>query len=335
MGALTERSSGMKNTKRTPSLHSKPKLYPLHQSPFYKLKVKSKLFQLVGITKSQLAKLSQDKSYNIFTNENGRTIQEPIPQLKLAHKRIGKILSRIEMPSYLHSGRKKHSTLTNARAHIKANELLKLDIHHFFPSTTAARVYNLFHRKFDMSPDVAYLITNFVTYSGRIPTGSPISMALAFWANWEMFDEINKLAISHDLVFTVYVDDLAFSGEKIPKGFASQVKSIISSNGLISKRKKEIFYPSSKGKLLTGVVIQNGELKVRWAHNASIKNEFDNLSLASQDVQFRIKLLERLTGKLHAAGQVDYKLKDKARFFTKQLKIARCTLIQQPHLSHQ
>lgn len=173
-----------------------------------------------------------------------------------------------------------------------------------------------------MSPDVAYLLTNLVTYSGKVPTGSPISMAIAFWAHKDMFDELNQLAVSNNLTFTVYVDDVAFSGEKIPKGFSALAKSCIHAHGLISKKKKEAFYPSSKGKLLTGIVIQDGELKVRWAHNSSIKNELDNLAKASNTPE-KIANLNKLTGKLHAAGQIDYRLKDKARFFTRQLRIAK------------
>ncbi|MCA6984709.1 reverse transcriptase family protein [Pectobacterium brasiliense] len=312
----------MKSTKRTPSLHRAPKLYPLNQSPFFKLKNKNKFFEIIGLSKHQVEKLSFETAYKVFINESGRTIQEPIPQLKAVHKRIGILLGRIELPIYLHSGRKKHSTLTNAESHRYATELLKLDIHKFFPSTSAAKVYRTFIDIFKMSPDVAYLMTNLVTYSGKVPTGSPISMAVAFWANKDMFDELSRLAFSNGLIFTVYVDDVAFSGEKIPKGFAAQAKKCIHAHGLVSKKEKETFYPSSKGKLLTGIVIQNGKLKVRWAHNASIKNELDTLAKAENTPE-KITHLEKLAGKLHAAGQIDYRLKDKARFFTRQLKKAK------------
>ncbi|GHS71080.1 hypothetical protein EKTHUN627_18790 [Enterobacter kobei] len=61
-----------------------------------------------------------DSAYKEFENDAGRKIQEPIPQLKAVHKKIGVLLSRIELPPYLHSGRKKHSTLTNAKAHKQA-----------------------------------------------------------------------------------------------------------------------------------------------------------------------------------------------------------------------
>lgn len=312
----------MQSTKRTPSLQKSLKLYPLNQSPLFKLKNKKKLLQVIGLSKKQADKLMLDLAYKEFENDAGRKIQEPIAQLKAVHRKIGVLLSRIELPPYLHSGRKKHSTLTNAVSHQQATELLKLDIHKFFPSTRAAKVYKAFVDKFEMSPDVAYVMTNLATFAGKVPTGSPISMAIAFWANKDMFDELSNLAASNSLVFTAYVDDVAFSGSKIPKGFAAQAKKCIRSHGLTSKDKKERFYSSSEGKLLTGIVIQDGELKVRWAHNDSIGKEFAILAEA-KDNAAKIIHLEKLAGKLHAAGQVDSRQQDKARFFTQQLKTAK------------
>ena len=134
----------MKSTKRTPSLQSPPKIYPLNQSPLFKLKSKSKLLEIIGLSKKQADKLMIDSAYKEFVNDAGRKIQEPIAQLKAVHRRIGVLLSRIELPPCLHSGRKKHSTLTNAESHKLATELLKLDIHKFFPSTRAAKVYKAF-----------------------------------------------------------------------------------------------------------------------------------------------------------------------------------------------
>nr|WP_237027888.1 reverse transcriptase family protein [Pectobacterium polaris] len=300
----------------------------MNQSPFFKLKTKKKLLEIIGLSKAQSDKLMQKSAYKEFVNDAGRTIQEPIAQLKAAHRRIGVLLGRIELPTYLHSGRKKHSTLTNAESHIQANELLKLDIHKFFPSTTAAKVHKAFVEKFQMSPDVAFLMTNLVTFSGKVPTGSPVSMAMAYWANKDMFDELSDLAISNSLIFTAYVDDVAFSGVKIPKGFSSRVKKCIHSHGLVSKQKKETFYDSTQGKLLTGVVIQDGKLKVRWAHNSSIKKEFDELAKAESDTD-KIIHLEKLAGRLHAAGQIDERMKNKARFFSQKLKEAKQHLAAQ------
>jgi len=69
-------------------------------------------------------------------------------------------------------------------------------------------------------------------------------------------------------------------------------------------------------------MIQDGELKVRWAHNDSIGKEFATLAEV-KDNAAKIIHLEKLVGKLHAAGQVYFRQKDRARFFTHQLKAAK------------
>ena len=91
----------MQSTKRTPSLQKSLKLYPLNQSPLFKLKNKKKLLQVIGLSKKQADKLMLDSAYKEFENDTGRKIQEPIAQLKAVHRKIGVLLSRIELPPYI------------------------------------------------------------------------------------------------------------------------------------------------------------------------------------------------------------------------------------------
>ncbi|MDI5161105.1 RNA-directed DNA polymerase, partial [Salmonella enterica subsp. enterica serovar Anatum] len=63
----------MKSTKRTPSLQSPPKIYPLNQSPLFKLKNKRKLLEIIGLSKKQADKLMLDSAYKEFVNDAGRT----------------------------------------------------------------------------------------------------------------------------------------------------------------------------------------------------------------------------------------------------------------------
>ena len=65
----------MKSTKRTPSLQRSPKIYPLNQSPLYKLKTRKKLFEIIGLSKKQADKLMLDSAYKEFENVAGRKIQ--------------------------------------------------------------------------------------------------------------------------------------------------------------------------------------------------------------------------------------------------------------------
>lgn len=62
----------MINTKRSSSLHNSPKLYPLNQSPLFKLKSKKKLLEIIGLSKAQADKLMLDSAYKEFENDAGR-----------------------------------------------------------------------------------------------------------------------------------------------------------------------------------------------------------------------------------------------------------------------
>ncbi|MBD8216730.1 reverse transcriptase family protein [Erwinia persicina] len=316
----------MKNATRSSSSFSSLKNYPINQSPLFKLTTKKKLLALLGFSLPQIEKLSKDSSYRVFLTPSDRCVQEPILQLKKIHKKIGSLLNRIEQPDYIHSGRKKRSIITNAKVHQNSYQLLKLDIHKFFPSTSGSKIYRLFVNDFQMQPDVAHLLTNLVTYNYSVPTGSPLSMVLAYWANKSMFDELYQLANENDLDFSVYVDDVAFSGEKIPKGFSHCAKSCISKHGMKSKSKKEMFYQENQAKLLTGVIISDGVLKTRWKHSQMIKKGFETLALQTSDGD-RVIALEKLTGRLHAAGQIDPRIKSKAIHFSKILRAAKLDII--------
>jgi len=296
----------------------KRSLYSLSQSPLYKLQSKQRLYKLLDCTKTEVNTFMGDTLYSEF-KEGTRSIQAPTRPLKKLQKRLNRILSRVELPNYLHSGRKEHSTLNNANTHINAKQLISLDIRKFFPSTPASRVYRMFNEKFECSEDVAYILTQLCTYKKAVPTGSPISMTIAFWANRDMFDELDALAMSENLKFSTYVDDIAFSGEVIKAGFQKRAKDIIRKHGMVPHPDKVAYFSDGRPILLTGIVIDNGKLSVRRKHMQSIHEEGELLKNATFRKR-KIHHLEKLAGRLHSAGQIEDHLKQKAKFATEKLQ---------------
>lgn len=107
------------------------KAYPLNQCNLYKINSHKKLCAILGISKEEL-KLISDVSknssfYNCYRNKNERTIQEPINLMCRVHNRIANLISRIKTPEYIHYSKKGCSHLTNAEAHIQAQQLLTFD----------------------------------------------------------------------------------------------------------------------------------------------------------------------------------------------------------------
>lgn len=72
--------------------------------------------------------------------------------------------------------------------------------------------------------DVAALITRISTYQGHLPTGSPASPVLAFYANTNLFSDIDDVTRANNVKWTCYVDDLSFSGTKVTPRFTYLAK---------------------------------------------------------------------------------------------------------------
>lgn len=154
-----------------------------------------------------LLSLSEDENnYRMFTiqkNGKDREVQVPKPILEQVHKRLFKLLQRIETPEYLHSGIKKKSHITNAKAHEESSALVKLDIKKYYPSTKRESVYQFFTACLFCSADVSKVITDLACVNGHIPTGSPLSQILAFFSSLPMFDKIGELSANNQITFTV------------------------------------------------------------------------------------------------------------------------------------
>ncbi len=277
--------------------------YPIDQSPLYLLKSKKKLSELLGVSQTRLVKLSKsDSNYKIFTiykNNKPRRVEVPKKQLEIIHKRLFNLLKRIETPEYLHSGVKKRSHVTNASAHTGCNELAKIDIKSFYPSTERETIYQFFRRSLLCSPDVSKILTDCCTVNNHIPTGSQISQVLAFHANKGLFDKIENLSRHHDVTFTCYVDDLSFSGNTVSPAFLWEVKKLIFNHGY--KYHKEYRYPRSRVKVVTGVAIKDNQALVLNSHHKSIhmlREKLKNNEISKPEIN-------SLIGMLNSASQLN------------------------------
>lgn len=205
------------------------KKYNVNQSPFYKLSNHKSLAKLLYISPYTLKRVLKrgDDNYKFGSTDNGRLIQVPKTQLLRIHKRINHLLKRIETPDYLVSGVKGRSHVYNAKLHVGDRVVAKTDIEKFYPSTTLEIVKKGFRKIFKCPDDIATTLAKLCTVNDHVPTGSPLSQSLCFIVNYPVFDEINRYARSRNLIFSLYVDDLTFSGKTIPKHFLKYISSIL------------------------------------------------------------------------------------------------------------
>ena len=132
--------------------------------------------------------------------------------------------------------RKGRGQRDNAKAHIESTQYLTLDLKQFYPSTTRQMIRNSLIAQFNMQPDVAGLIAHIATADDRACFGSPLTPVLASLVHRPMFDQIADLCVNRDLGFTVWVDDMTFSGKQITGDFIAELRNIVARSGLKSHK---------------------------------------------------------------------------------------------------
>ena len=305
----------MQKRKRKYKIVTKGKSYDISQSPLYKLCNQRKLAAILNSSLPLLRSLRQDNgNYNVFSEKgSSRVIQNPTEKLDKVHSRIASLICRIHQPNFIHSGRKGCSHVSNAEQHLDGAKLLTTDIRSFFQSTKKEMVFKFFTRRLLCSPDVSALLSDICTYDDHIPTGSRISMPLAYWSNFRMFDELQRLSNKHDVVMTLYVDDLTFSGKNVTKLFLSTAKKIIERHKHQMHPTKTNLYMQNDVKVVTGVVIKDGRKFIKNEQHKKIYQDIETWMGIRDIPNVNFPLKGRLLGRLNSLSSIEPRLKDKAR----------------------
>ena len=282
-----------------------PKRYALDQSPLFRLRGKGQLEKVLGLSWDQTTALISGQHYRVWESMRGskpREIQQPLGHLQELHRRIGQLLSRIELPDYVYSC-KGRSYADNARVHLDQVPLIKTDIHHFYPSTSRAMVYRMFRDRFQCAPDIAGHLADLCCYrQEHVPTGSPLSGALAFFAAKPMFDKIEKLAEQEGCRMTLYVDDVTVSGSLATKRLLGSVRQVVHEHGLKTKQKKSKTYSANAPKAVTGAIVASDGLRLPNKRHRKIWETRRELAAASGEE--REHLQKVLQGRLQEAAQI-------------------------------
>ncbi len=283
------------------------KKYKLEDSCLFKITTKRKLCEILLISHDQLKLLQTNNDLfrsQTISDKKGKKRDCDMPKLPLlqkVHKRVHKLLSSIIVPDYIFSVKGKNAKL-NAKYHQENcnKTIITMDIKGFFPSITSSKVYNLFHQVFQCNKDIAFILTHLLTHNNCVPTGCHHSSILSYFACKDIFDNINKKAISNNCKFSLYVDDITISGNKsnIVKTYVSKV---MSTNKLsLSEEKTKIYKPSYPRKKITGVILYvNGKIKpqnktYKKIHELKTLDRDDKQSAQLQGLKLEVKAIKKL-----------------------------------------
>lgn len=181
------------------------------------------------------------------------------------HKRLSFLLSSIQTKEYLFSGVKGRSCPDNAKCHLEnsAKYIVKLDLKGFFPSVTFESIFRFFEKDLKCGASVAKTLAKILTFKDCLPTGSPVSMVMAYYANKRMFDEIDKIVNDLCCKMSLWVDDIIISGDKAIKA-SWEARNAIINHGLSYNKKKFKIYKPIDNKEITGIILTpKGEIKLR------------------------------------------------------------------------
>jgi hypothetical protein len=271
--------------------------YRIDQSPFFRLRTKRRLAMLLGLSMKELLAQS-DAALDLYSewdilkpNGKARHIENPKPPLKQTQKRIAKLLSRIAALDLLMCPVRGRSFIDNAKRHLNQREVRTIDLKEYFPNTTSRRVYWFFRKRMECSPDVAEILTALSTLNGHLPTGSPLSPILSYFAHIDMWEEVNRIANVNSAIATAYVDDITLSGGKGLGDVLWEVKKAVHSTGLRYHKEKRFQDSTSE---ITGVVVDHGVLKA--PHRAHLRGHQARKKLARTGLNADLTLQARVRG---------------------------------------
>jgi retron-type reverse transcriptase len=199
-----------------------------------------------------------------------RTLAAPRPRLKGAQRLLlDSFFNALPLHPAAHGFRPNRSIITNAKPHVGAGLVVKMDLQDFFPSVHYRRVEGLMW-KLGHTREVARALARLTTYHSKLPNGrsvqpgvlpqgAPTSPVIANLISKGLDGRLTGLAKKWGAQYTRYADDLTFSfKERHPpklERFLWWVNAICQQEGFIENASKRRLLRSGSRQSVTGLVV--------------------------------------------------------------------------------
>ena len=236
-----------------------------------------------------------------------RSLSSPFKLLKSVQKKLHKRLFKpLDFGEYSHYGIKRKSNITNALEHAGCKAVFTFDLKSFFPSVRPERVLKALVVELSCQKDVACLITKLVTSNYQLPQGAPTSTDIANIVTLRLQRRLVGLAKQWGLKFTIFADDVTFSGGPLPVDIVTRVKKIVQSEGFKIHPGKGGLFDKSSSQIVTGINIAHGfsvgKTKKTW--RAELHKASQDYGLAIITEQAWIKAQQRFNSRMSYAAAV-------------------------------
>lgn len=214
------------------------------------------------------------RTFSIPKRKGGeREISSPYPALLECQQWILRnILSKIKTHKSAHGFISKRSIVTNAKPHLGAECLLKIDLEDFFPSIDLRCVIRVL-QNCGYPNNVAFYLAKICCKNDRLPQGAATSPALSNIIAYGLDSRLSGLAKKFRLKYTRYADDITFSGERISVKTIQIIDEIIREQGFQTNQGKTHLCRSRGKRIVTGLSVANDILRVPREYKRKLKQE--------------------------------------------------------------
>jgi RNA-directed DNA polymerase len=226
------------------------------------------LSKLLGIELSLVSRMTGANSlfyrqFSLKKRSGGvRLIESPYPKLAYVQQWIkSHILDSRTVSCNAFAYVKGTSHIENAKRHVGAKELLKIDLVDFFDHIKFSVIKAIF-TDCGYSEKVSHQLTRLCTFWGLLPQGAPTSPSISNIVFLELDNIFQSISNEHGLIYTRYADDLCFSGYAISDEFYTHVKVEIESKGFVINKDKSGVVRGNQRKLITGLVVSDNGVRV-------------------------------------------------------------------------
>lgn len=185
-----------------------------------------------------------------------RLLQVPDGLLRTIQRNIVRhVLCEFPVSDCASAYKPKSSIVDNVLPHVGAEQIMKLDIRHFFESISFPMVYQSAFPAEYFPPAIRTMLTALCCYKDSLPQGAPTSPAVSNLV-MKSFDEyMKKWCGERRIQYTRYCDDMTFSGIFAPKVLKNKVKGYLLAMGFELNEKKTRVLGKQNRQIVTGIVI--------------------------------------------------------------------------------
>lgn len=202
-----------------------------------------------------------------------RRLDAPDPLLKRVQTNLlHHFLEQQAISPYAAAYYKQASPAANARRHLGAPLLLKLDIKDFFPNITFPMVYQHAFSGSLLPPAAGVLLANLCCLRERLPQGAPTSPCLSNLVMKPFDNYIGAWCRDRGIQYSRYCDDMTFSGSFDAAQVIHKVSGFLTAMDFTLNREKTCVIPAGRRQTVTGVVV-NEKAQVPRACRRAIRQE--------------------------------------------------------------